>query len=254
VWSAIALYNLAEWLLESTEDAAKSALRRLQTIIVPMLNYDNYGITRKNANGVDLNRNFVSGWCAGSTDPSSDYYKGTAAGSEKETQYMRALFSKEKPKVYVNFHNFGGDPTTHGDIRSIGYADAQYTSKSNEILNKFLSICDSRSVDKPKTTTKFASPSGYAVNDCYALCGAYAFLWEVWYETPTLDDTNGLITNRIICFETAVDQLYGAEPVPVLPIDWSAVLPTIGVILGSAPLIYWTAKYGKDVIKEWKSR
>jgi hypothetical protein len=236
---AQALYNLSKWLLEADDPAAKSALRRLQVIIVPIVNYDEYAIQRKNANGVDLNRNFVSGWCGGSSDPSSEYYKGPSPASEKETQFMRALFQAEKPKVYVNFHGTGGDPSTLGDIRRIAYAGATYENKCIEILNKTLSICEARGVSKPGTMNSYTSPEGYAVHDCYALTGAYAFLWEVWYGSCTDEQINTTITYRMECFIIAVDQLYGleppAQPGAVVAAQWLESLIALAAVM---PLIY----------------
>ena len=249
-WSAHTCYNLAKWLLENQSEEAKSALRRLQTLIIPMLNYDRYGLSRKNANGVDLNRNFVSGWCTGSTDPSSDYYKGVSAGSEKETQFMRNLFSKEKPLVYVNFHTYGGDPVTMGEIRRVNYGDTSHRNNSLAILNKTVGLCIKRGVSPPKITYVYTSPNGYAVADAYALAKSYSFLWEQWHEMPTQADVDGTMTNRLICFQIAVDQLYGVEP----PTPGEILSANIGATFGLIIIIPYITTYSREVIRQWKKQ
>jgi zinc carboxypeptidase/N-acetylmuramoyl-L-alanine amidase-like protein len=57
---------------------------------------------RRNAHGVDLNRNFSYRWRAGS--PSSGYYPGPRPFSEPESRSVRKLVRKLQPQVSIWFH------------------------------------------------------------------------------------------------------------------------------------------------------
>jgi hypothetical protein len=252
------IYFLAEYILENNTPELESIKRRLQLCLIPILNYDNWTHAgdpafRKNANGVDLNRNFVTGWCGGSSDPSSEYYKGAYAASEPETKVMRQLFSSLKPKVYVNMHDFGGAQSTLGDFRFPNFMGTQYTSECNTLFDRYQSVSLSRGLSVWGKT--FSSAAGLARDDA-AVAGAIAILNEEYYGGPTYDTVKNELSQKLLSLIIAVDQLYGAEPVPVpvLAIDWNAVLSTISVVLGGATLIYSTAKYAKDVIEEWRFR
>lgn len=64
--------------------------------------------TRKNYNGVDLNRNYPIGWTLVS-DPADATYGGTAPFSEVESQAIRDLLATyDSPFIGIDFHNFFG--------------------------------------------------------------------------------------------------------------------------------------------------
>ncbi|MCB1044792.1 MAG: hypothetical protein KDC35_17750 [Acidobacteria bacterium] len=91
--------------------------------IAPVWNPDGYvhvfnvdNLWRKNRRvfgggiGVDLNRNYEFGWtsgCSGSTNPSSESYKGPSANSEAETQTMIAWSMDRHFAKLLDFHSFG---------------------------------------------------------------------------------------------------------------------------------------------------
>jgi hypothetical protein len=108
-------YWFAEWLLTSNTERANNILKESCFMVVPVINIDSYRRTNTNhyggtvKYGVNLNRNFVSGWGqSGTSDKSSEEYRGPSAGSEKETQVMRSVFSRYEPRFYVNTHMWGG--------------------------------------------------------------------------------------------------------------------------------------------------
>jgi hypothetical protein len=98
---------IAKWLLESKDSTAQSILSETYVLFIPAVNIDSN--TRTNANHVNLNRNFLYKWGqSGSTSRLSSEYRGSYAGSEKETQVMRNAFKIYSPKFYVNTHMWGG--------------------------------------------------------------------------------------------------------------------------------------------------
>jgi hypothetical protein len=91
--------------------------------VAPVWNPDGYNhvfaadaMWRKNrrvfagGTGVDQNRNYPQGWsssCAGSSNASSDTYKGPAQGSEAETQTMMTWSQRERFAKIIDYHSFG---------------------------------------------------------------------------------------------------------------------------------------------------
>lgn len=84
-------------------------------IVVPIVN--TYGFThntRKNGNGVDINRNSSFRWdTSTSSDPASVEYKGPAAFSEDEALYIRDIILSNKDAIaFYDYHTNG----TSGDV------------------------------------------------------------------------------------------------------------------------------------------
>lgn len=78
-------------------------------LFIPCLNPDGLqNNTRTNANGVDLNRNFPTlNWgedTSGAGDNSSDYYGGSSAASEIETQFLIDTIKKYSPSLVITLH------------------------------------------------------------------------------------------------------------------------------------------------------
>jgi murein peptide amidase A len=74
--------------------------------------------TRKNARGVDLNRNFSYRW-RGGVPPSSGYYPGPHPFSEPESRAVRRIARRLKPRVTIWYHQPWGQVLLpcHGPAR-----------------------------------------------------------------------------------------------------------------------------------------
>jgi len=86
-------------ILESLRD--RRPIRGVDLWVVPTYNPDGaaHG-TRKNAHGVDLNRNYPYGW----RDLDGNYESGPRAGSEPETRAMMRFLGDVRPKWVLSFH------------------------------------------------------------------------------------------------------------------------------------------------------
>lgn len=78
-------------------------------MFIPCLNPDGMQLGRRtNANGVDLNRNFpTKNWGEDTSlagDNPADYFGGTSAGSEIETQFVIDVIEKYKPELIITLH------------------------------------------------------------------------------------------------------------------------------------------------------
>ena len=121
VTPVIALYAIEQLTKEYGNDPdITSAVDDYEIWIVPVWNPDGYEYCyyvdnwwRKNRNppdGVDLNRNYPFGWssgCAGSTDPYSETYKGSAPASEAETKTMIAFTNDRHFAKVIDYHSYG---------------------------------------------------------------------------------------------------------------------------------------------------
>lgn len=106
-----------EQFVSSNEVSCRQLRHAYRVTWIPTLNPSAYRSGRKNANGVDINRNFDLFWDRFSeTDPESTSYKGPSAASEPETQMVASLLASGSYHVLLDCHNYTGD----GDTFKIG--------------------------------------------------------------------------------------------------------------------------------------
>lgn len=123
--------------------------------------------------GVDLNRNypFLWGVCGASTNPASDTYRGPSAGSEPETQTMRALIANLRPEIYLDFHSSGRE------VLYLYPPCATVSPAIDALADAY--VLDLRTAITPAYNTRLPSASGEAPHDFWATGGTMALLTEI---------------------------------------------------------------------------
>jgi len=188
------------WVLESNDPDAQRVLNNNYLLFIPYINIDT--INRPNmrrqyvlgdnsvinvAHGVDLNRNFVTGFgSSGTSDPSDSYdYMGNSAGSEPETKAVRFAMQKylknDNHSIYLN---------VHCGMQLLRYYSNTNTTK--KVVNGITSISAAEGV----TTNSYYPPSqfqpgGYVMADGATFSGGNGWMLEVstWDKMPlTLND------------------------------------------------------------------
>jgi hypothetical protein len=110
------MLRYAKWLVQHPDATARKILDGWVTYVIPMVNADGVEAgkgqkvgkkARKNAHGVDLNRNFDWDWDkAGSSTLSADSYRGPSVFSEPESRAVRDfILSKRNLALYLDGHS-----------------------------------------------------------------------------------------------------------------------------------------------------
>jgi len=99
---------------------------------------------RKNANGVDLNRNFDSDWDTKDTmygfinsDPDAETYRGPAPASEPETRAIVKFVDELKPAVLFAYHGLGSITGTVFLGPKSAASDVAYRQTADPLLTAY---------------------------------------------------------------------------------------------------------------------
>lgn len=171
------MYHLTNWLMNNNSAASNRILENNYVLFVPIVNMDS--VERGNRDfandaiyGVDLNRNFVTGFSyISSPGTSSSPYHGAYGGSEPETQAMISAFETYDPEIYVNTH-YGGGPL-------LQYSGTNSTL-TNWIIDRMEELSTAQGFECPWSDylSSGSAGSGYAIADAKAN-GANTWMWEV---------------------------------------------------------------------------
>jgi hypothetical protein len=193
------LFYYTVWLLNSGDPLAQHVLANTCTLIVPVVNVDDYSLNRTNAHGVDLNRNFATNWqYGGSADPISENYRGPSPLSEPESQALEEVFQTYKPSAYVNVHDGGGEM-----LYESSYTNSTYL---NTVLEEISSLSSRRGAT-PYSLNSIISFPGAAMTDVVTKGGArISLLLELGNATRTLSEVNSSVLPRFIPIAAVLSQ------------------------------------------------
>lgn len=129
---AVSVLRFITWLVSNGSQRCLDILAGNYIAVVPLINIDS--ITRANANGVDLNRNFDTPIWITSTSQA----KGSSAASEPETEAVQQVIEEFKPELHFHMHT-GAGRSMHW--RSDG---AELDAKAVAVKNAYLAEVASR--------------------------------------------------------------------------------------------------------------
>ena len=192
------LYSLAVWLLDSNDSLANEIVVRTYTLLIPVVNVDEENIQRKNANGVDLNRNFATGWPSrlGSTDPNNDAYQGPSSLSEPESQMLVDVLEEYSPSFYVNLHMWARPY----------YAGCRYANRTlyRYLVDRIDSLDMLRGVQPFRYSGEFGGEA-MAIGDAAQL-GITSFLIELAENMVSLEEVRTTLLQKIIPIASILSQ------------------------------------------------
>jgi carboxypeptidase T len=142
---------------------------------------NNNGTFDLDYDGVDPNRNYDFHWVeGGSSDPSSEYYRGPAPFSENETGAMRDLCINEN---FVFCNTYHSARTGLGEVIYYPWRTGSNTSPDYHFIRQIADTMSKRIINDQGTGTYRALPGvgidGRARNWMYGIGGTFAYCVEV---------------------------------------------------------------------------
>jgi hypothetical protein len=248
------------WVLESNDPDAQRVLKNNYLLFIPSINIDT--VNRQNMRrqyvlgnnsvinvtyGVDLNRNFVTGFGAtGSSNPINSFdYRGYSAGSEPETKAVRFAMQKylknDNHSIYLNVH--------------CGMQLLQYYS-STDTTKKVVQGITNISAAKKVPTNSYYSPEkstygGFVMSDGAAFSGGNGWMLEVttWDNMPlNLNDYLQTWYPRVFPIYLAMAQAVENPSDSGLRGSWNLYTNYLDKIKGNKALAYGNTIFINDSI------
>jgi len=202
----IAAVEALWWAMNAFVKSDDSVLKSNQILIVPILNFDNYRKSRYNANNVDLNRNFETGWGL-----FNDANRGAAPLSEPESLAIHNILDVLHPSWFLDLHNGDARVSPPWGYTSTPTPDAAYFK---QVHDKYVLACQRASVS-PIPYKVVASYGGGLARDEGYTHGAYSYAVEVSLEfSPAYSVVTGLLAHQMywlietLCLECKLTAQY----------------------------------------------
>lgn len=174
-YSSEIVYLMALWLLESGDTRANAILQENLVLFIPVVSvtYDRGNLNYEECPyGVNLNRNFETGWRYGGlvpNDPPHSDYSGPYPASELETQAIKWVFKTYRPEHYVNLHQ--------GARANSAYYARCPSSEVQQVISEVYQVANEFEVS-PLSMHRMGS-WGFAIGDAYHDGGSISWLIEV---------------------------------------------------------------------------
>lgn len=174
---------------------AQALLRQFDFYFVPVVNPDglhlfwnrSVALGRKNARGVDLNRNYPFQWNSGIENASSDnprsvYYRGPAPASEKETRAMMKLASDKHFVFSISFHTYATKVLYPYTIDNLRNPRPDYAKM---LASQIVQSGVSHRIGKPyAAASQLYSVDGTDQDWLFHTFGTLAFIFEGSHQNP----------------------------------------------------------------------